>query len=56
MDVTGHHAPRAAGHTGRSGVASEDVDTGGGHGRTGEDGRATFAAAMVTEPIMPSSA
>ena len=38
----GHHAPRVDGHAGRGGVESEDedVDNGGGHGRTGEDWRA----------------
>ena len=42
MDVVGHHAPRVDGHAGRCGVASEDVDGGGGDGRTGEDWRAAF--------------
>ena len=36
MDVVGHHAPRVDGHAGRCGVASEDVDGGGGNDEVGE--------------------
>ena len=53
MDVVGHHAPRVDGHARRGGVASEDVDSGGGHGRTGEDCARPFMA-MVIEQITPT--
>ena len=55
MDVVGHHAPRVDGPAGRAGVASEHVDSGGGHGRTDEDWRAAFTA-MVIEHSTPNSA
>ena len=42
MDVVGHHAPRVNGHAGRGGVAAEDIDSGGGHGRTAKDWRAAL--------------
>ena len=40
--MVGHHAPRVNGHAGRGGVAAEDIDSGGGHGRTAKDWRAAL--------------
>ena len=42
------------GHAGRGGVASEDVDGGGGHGRKAKTGARPFTA-MVIEQITPIS-
>lgn len=55
MNVVGHHAPSVNGHASGRGMVPEDVNGGGGDGRTGETGVRPFTATVI-EQILPMSA